>query len=105
LRALPEDRRRARFFAYWTLKEAYIKARGMGLALPLHAFSFLLDVAPPIRVVLSPELNDNAAHWQFERLAPEPPHYGALAVRRGLGADLHVMTRHVVPLDDVSHRH
>jgi 4'-phosphopantetheinyl transferase len=37
LRALPESAQRARFFEYWTLKEAYIKARGMGLALPWAA--------------------------------------------------------------------
>ena len=36
LRALPEDRQRERFFAYWTLKEAYIKVRGMGLAILLN---------------------------------------------------------------------
>ena len=55
LRALPADRQRARFFDYWTLKEAYIKARGMGLAIPLEQFSFLLDDWPaPIRVAFDP---------------------------------------------------
>ncbi|WP_428268384.1 4'-phosphopantetheinyl transferase family protein [Haliangium sp.] len=46
LMALPEHARRDRFFAYWTLKESYIKARGMGLALPLDGFAFHLDRAP-----------------------------------------------------------
>ena len=45
--ALPPDAQALRFFTYWTLKEAYIKARGMGLSIPLDKFWFLLDTALP----------------------------------------------------------
>jgi len=38
--ALPAEQHRARFFALWTLKESYIKARGLGLAIPLDGFAF-----------------------------------------------------------------
>ena len=43
LRTLPAFTQSQRFFAYWTLKECYVKARGLGLALPLDRFSFLVD--------------------------------------------------------------
>lgn len=38
--ALPGQFRLERFYALWALKEAYIKARGLGLAIPLADFSF-----------------------------------------------------------------
>ena len=36
------------FFQVWTLKEAYVKAEGLGLSLPLHDFAFTLS-PPKIR--------------------------------------------------------
>jgi 4'-phosphopantetheinyl transferase len=39
------------FFAYWTCKEAFIKALGLGLRYPLHKFaiSFQPDLPPILR--------------------------------------------------------
>ncbi len=36
------DRWRDRFLTYWTLKEAYLKARGLGIAVHLSDISFTL---------------------------------------------------------------
>ncbi len=41
--SLPEAQQRNRFFDYWTLKESYIKAWGLGLAIPLVDFSFAIN--------------------------------------------------------------
>ena len=53
------------FFAYWTLKEAYAKARGLGFSLDTTASGF--DLGPPdaLRGV-----GDEAGRWRFLRAAP-----------------------------------
>ncbi|MCA9688440.1 MAG: 4'-phosphopantetheinyl transferase superfamily protein [Myxococcales bacterium] len=84
LRALPEPAQRDRFFDYWTLKEAYIKARGMGLALPLGDFAYTLG-GPEIQIGFSGTIEDDPAAWRFRLLEPGRPHRIAVALRRGAG--------------------
>lgn len=99
LRAQPEARQTARFFDYWTLKEAYIKARGMGLAIPLDQFSFLIDEGAPIRIAFDPRLADDPATWQFDQFALTNKHQTSAAVRRGAGApDVRFVVRKTIPL-------
>ena len=47
LRALPPDRRAEGFFNCWTRKEAFVKARGLGLSFPLDAFEVSLAPDEP----------------------------------------------------------
>lgn len=67
LDALPADQRPHRAVTLWTLKESYIKARGMGLALALDGFAFRFD-APHTRLEVEPALSDDGAQWQFQTL-------------------------------------
>jgi 4'-phosphopantetheinyl transferase len=99
LRALPAHHQPLAFFEYWTLKEAYLKARGLGLALPLARFAFVFDQDTAPRVEFDPDLGDDPATWQFARFRPTPMHRLAVAVRRS-GPDLPIEVRDVVP--DVS---
>ncbi len=87
LRAQPVAAQPRCFFDYWTLKEAYIKARGMGLAIPLDQFGYCLRAGEPIRIAFAPQLNDDPAAWQFAQHEPSPRHLISLALRRGAGPD------------------
>jgi 4'-phosphopantetheinyl transferase len=99
IRACPEADRAHRFFSYWTLKEAYIKARGLGLSIPLDQFAFdLRDPAGP-RVTFDPALDDDADRWTFARYQPTGRHLMAVAVERRPGeADPRPRIHRVVPL-------
>ena len=87
LQALPEAARQARFFTLWTLKEAYLKATGVGLAQGLHTFAFAIaDAEPPtIRLQAAHEQTDA---WQFAAALLSPEAAWAIALKRGMRADL-----------------
>lgn len=71
-----------RFFDYWTLKEAYAKARGEGLGLPLGDIGFELDGPGAARVRFGPGVDDDPAAWRFWRSRLEPRHALAVAARQ-----------------------
>lgn len=107
---LSEAAQETAFFEYWTLKEAYIKAVGVGISLGLGRFSFALDgrgvpVGAPERrppvISFDASLNDDPDAWQFAQFEPTPNHAMAAAIRRGEGPDREIVVREVVPgLDD-----
>jgi 4'-phosphopantetheinyl transferase len=85
LRALAPAARRRRFIAYWTLKEAYVKARGLGLRLPLAHFWFHLDGRGRARIAFDARLRDDPRRWRFALLRPTRRHVLAVAVARAPG--------------------
>jgi 4'-phosphopantetheinyl transferase len=91
LRALPPEAQPRRFLDYWTLKESYIKARGLGLAIPLGHFAFSLEA--PIRIAFEPMLPDDPAWWQFWQVEPTSGYLAAVAVRRPPGTRVDLVVR------------
>lgn len=82
LRALPPWMRQERFFSSWTLKESYLKARGLGLSVPLDRFGFDFPAAGLISMRTHSELNDDARRWMFWQMRPSPDHLVSVCAER-----------------------
>jgi 4'-phosphopantetheinyl transferase len=87
LLALPESQRVSGFFNCWTRKEAYIKARGRGLSLPLHEFDVTLKPVEPAQLLATRDDPTHASRWVMRELKPGRDYVAALAVE-GDGWDL-----------------
>ncbi len=81
LRAVPAEQREAAFLNAWTRKEAYIKARGLGLSLPLEQFDVSLTPGMPARLLANREKGQEQAVWSLRELAPGPGFVAALALQ------------------------
>ncbi len=99
LRALPAPKQGQRFFQLWTLKEAYIKACGLGLAIPLDEFSFSFDEREFVAVSFAQARGDDPRRWQFWRQQLAPEYQLAVALKRDLKRKpCRVLLRRCVPL-------
>lgn len=80
LSALPIGERAAAFFDCWTRKEAYIKARGLGLSHPLHLFTVSLAPGHPAALLRTDDDPQEAARWSLVELFPGEGYRAALAL-------------------------
>jgi 4'-phosphopantetheinyl transferase len=83
LTALPEHAHTRGFYNCWTRKEAYIKARGMGLSLPLDCFDVSLAPGEPAALLATRGTEPEAALWSLREIELETGYVAALAVEGG----------------------
>jgi 4'-phosphopantetheinyl transferase len=83
LTALPESSRSEAFFRVWTAKEAYLKARGDGLAYPLDAFAVTVDSGEPARLRWHRD-GAEAGRWWLLPLTPSAGFVATVAVEGGI---------------------
>jgi len=74
--ALIED-----FFTRWTLREAFVKAKGIGISYPTRKLHFDIVDDDTIRVDCDAELEEDNDQWQFKLLRPTAQHIAATALR------------------------
>lgn len=93
LARLPAPARQRRFFEHWTFKEAYSKARGMGLSIPLNRFGFHFPDETGVAIAMAPELGDSPARWQFWQLEPAPRYLIAVCAERAANRPARLVLR------------
>jgi 4'-phosphopantetheinyl transferase len=80
LRGLPKDVQREAFFIFWTRKEAFIKATGKGLSLPLNQFEVSLVPGKPIVLLGANGDHQETFRWSLQPLAAGSGYAAALCV-------------------------
>jgi 4'-phosphopantetheinyl transferase len=78
LRSLPPALQDEGFFLCWTRKEAYIKARGEGLQIPLKSFHVSLTPGEPEHLHAA-----DSSRWSLRSLRPDPKYVGAVVGEGG----------------------
>ena len=89
----PPERREAAFSEFWTLKESYVKARGLGLSIPLNQFWFERNPLGGPMARFAPELHDDPDRWTFASLRPTKDYVMAVAISSKSGRETALTVR------------
>jgi 4'-phosphopantetheinyl transferase len=98
LRALPEADQSRRFFEYWTLKEAYGKARSMGLSLPLREFAVRFIGNRGLVLSVEGEVAHAVSPWQLWQFSVAEDYLVAVCAGRIEPGQARLVLKRVVPL-------
>ena len=88
LLSLPEAQRVSAFYACWTRKEAYLKARGDGLTFGLNRFEVSLLPNAPALLLDTPFDPAETLRWSLHDLDVPPGYAAALAVEKQVAAPM-----------------
>jgi len=80
LQALPESEQKEAFFNCWTRKEAFIKAKGGGLSIPLDQFCVTFTHHEPAALISVKHNPEAVASWSICDLPVNPDYKAALAI-------------------------
>jgi 4'-phosphopantetheinyl transferase len=98
LRRLPPSAMADRALTLWTLKEAYVKARGLGLSMPVDALTFTFDDAL-VTLDVEPALPEGGGATDF-MILDRAGHRIAVAAERAGGREPRLRVTETIPLLD-----
>jgi 4'-phosphopantetheinyl transferase len=91
LRVLPSSEQQRAFFTSWTLKEAYIKGRGVGMWQALNQFEVSFPSGEHMVLTVRDSYQPDGARWSLRELFPADDYTAAIAVE---GHDWHIQCWH-----------
>ena len=97
LQALDGEAFVERFFYYWTLREAYCKALGVGIAHAKRNYCFVEEGGGQWRIRFDAQADGEHHHWQFELTRPTVGHVAAVAIRTTDAPGKSIIHKFVVP--------
>ncbi len=89
--ALEPEQRLHSFFDCWTRKEAYVKAVGRGLGLPLDSFDVTLGPASEARLLRTSAVHDDGRSWSLAAVHLETDASAAVVME---GDAFHILPQH-----------
>lgn len=93
------SKKRIRYFDLWTLKEAFLKAKGVGLHQPLSTFSYIFDEDDEFHLNLYDEDDEFPENWGFWRIYSSKEHAISLAIKEKSQEDsFYLNIRETIPL-------
>ncbi len=94
LNTLTEQDKNETFYILWTLKEAYIKARGKGLFIALGTLAVSFLPGGPAKLLSALDDPLAAEHWTLQIISPGKQFVGALAVEQGWTGRINIALIH-----------
>ena len=80
INSLSMEQKDMAFFKIWTCKEAFLKANGSGLTVPISQVGISLDTNEAVKLISIGADKEQPAHWRLEMFNPVPGYQAALAV-------------------------
>jgi 4'-phosphopantetheinyl transferase len=85
------------FFIFWTLREAYCKALGVGLGFSKKDYAFAAGNGDRVRISFDVPAGAPDGHWQLSIIRPGADHVVAVAVRSEGQPEKEIVHRFIVP--------
>lgn len=85
INALAGAHKKEAFFKTWTCKEAFLKANGSGLTVPINEVEISLEAADRVELIAIGNDTEQPAHWRLELFDPFPGYQAAFAVEGHAG--------------------